>query len=241
MIQKKLDWNDTRILVPNFRNGDVFYVIYKKEIVAIRLDKSYINLGYNIGQFNVNGVATPANNNDDLKGDVKFYSESDNNNQIRVMFTIGGHYVWLNVYASVEDARNGIVSRKVVDIVNLPVYTKGYVKARLNHGSYNTLNICKWTIFLNQPKLDTCSSYKELMFYNDGLVFSKKTEPLFNVGYETEEEVRNAIKSMVSQYKVCTFEDEKKETPKEYTITLTIKSDMTAMDILEKIKKATEN
>lgn len=241
MIQKKLDWNDTRILVPNFRNGDVFYVIYKKEIVAIRLDKSYIDLGHNIGQFNVNGVATPANNNDDLKGDVKFYSESNNNNQIRVMFTIGNRYVWLYVYASVEDARNGIVSRKVVDIVNLPVYTKGYAKARLSYGSYTTLDVHRWEIFPNQLKLDTCCTYKTLMFYNDGLVFSEKAKPLFNIGYETEEEARNAIKSMVSQYKVCTFEDEKKDAPKERTITITIKSDMTAMDILEKIKKATEN
>ena len=47
MNQTKLDWNDTRILVPNFRNGDVFYVIYQQEIVAIRLDKSYIDLGSN--------------------------------------------------------------------------------------------------------------------------------------------------------------------------------------------------
>lgn len=239
MIQKKLNWNDTRILVPNFRNGDVFYVIYKKEIVAIRLDKSYIDLGNNIGQFNVNGVATPANNNDNLKGNVKFYSES--NNQIRVCFTIDGRYVWLYAYESVEDARNGIVSRKVVNIVNLPVYTKGYVKARISYGSYTTLDVHRWEIFQSQPKLDTCCTFRTLMFYNDGLVFSEETKPLFNIGYETEEEVRNAIKSMVSQYKVCTFEDEKKETPKEYTITLTIKSDMTAMDILEKIKKATEN
>lgn len=238
MIQKKLNWNDTRILVPNFRNGDVFYVIYKKEIVAIRLDKSYIDLGNNIGQFNVNGVATLANNNDNLKGNVIFYSES--NNQIRVRFTIDGRYVWLYAYESVEDARNGIVSRKVIDIVNLPIYTKGYIMGYLDYGSYNTLDVKYWEIFQNQPKI-TKNCYKTMMFYNDGLVVSRETNPLMSVGYATEAEAFNANKNIVKNYKVCTFEDEKNETPKEYTITLTIKSDMTAMDILEKIKKATEN
>ena len=240
MNQTKLNWRDTRILVPNFRNGDVFYVIYKKEIVAIRLDKSYIDLGYNIGQFNVNGVATPANGNDDLKGNVKFYVESDNHNQIRVCFTISDSYIWLYVYDSVEDARNGIVSRKVIDIVNLPIYTKGYIMGYLDYGSYNTLDVKYWEIFQNQPKI-TKNCYKTMMFYNDGLVVSRETNPLMSVGYATEAEAFNANKNIVKTYKVCTFEDEKNETPKEYTITLTIKSDMTAMDILEKIKKATEN
>lgn len=240
MNQTKLIWHDTRILVPNFRNGDVFYVIYKNEIVAIRLDKSYIDLGYNIGQFNINGVATPANNNDDLKGDVKFYVENNNHNQIRVCFTISDRYVWLYIYESVEDARNGIVSRKVIVIVNLPIYTKGYIKAYLSHGSYNTLDVISWKNFQNQPRQSKIN-YSTMLFYNDGLVISEKTEPIMVVGYDTEEEVRKTIKARVSQYKVCTFEDEKKDTPKEYTITLTIKSDMTAMDILEKIKKATEN
>ena len=60
MNQTKIDWGNTQILVPNFRNGDVFYVIYQQEIVAIRLDKSYIETGRNYGQFNLKGVATPA-------------------------------------------------------------------------------------------------------------------------------------------------------------------------------------
>lgn len=80
-----------------------------------------------------------------------------------------------------------------------------------------------------------------MLFYNDGLVLSNGTTPVMIAGYDTKEEVCNAIRAKLGQYKVCTFEDEKKETPKEYTITITINSDMTAMDILEKIKKATEN
>lgn len=240
MNQTKLDWNDTRILVPNFRNGDVFYVIYQQEIVAIRLDKSYIDLGSNAFQFNLKGVATSANNNDDLNGNVMFFIDTSENNRIRVRFAIGDRFNWLPVYNSIEDVKNGIVSRKVIDIVNLPIYTKGYIMGYLDHGSYNTLDVKYWEIFQNQPKI-TKNCYRTMMFYNDGLVISEKTEPIMVVGYDTEEEVRKAIKARVSQYKVCTFEDEKKETPKEYTITLTIKSDMTAMDILEKIKKATEN
>ena len=240
MNQTKLDWNDTRILVPNFRNGDVFYVIYQQEIVAIRLDKSYIDLGSNAYQFNLKGVATSANNNDDLNGNVMFFIDTSENNRIRVRFAIGDRFNWLPVYNSIEDVKNGIVSRKVIDIVNLPIYTKGYIMGYLNHGSYNTLDVKYWEIFQNQPEI-TKNCYRTMMFYNDGLVISKETEPIMIAGYDTEEEVRKAIKARVSQYKVCTFEDEKKETPKEYTITITINSDMTAMDILEKIKKATEN
>lgn len=240
MNQTKLDWNDTRILVPNFRNGDVFYVIYQQEIVAIRLDKSYIETGRNYGQFNLKGVATPANNNDNLKGDVFFFIESDNGNRIRVSFFTANRYNWLYVYNSVEDAKIANISRNVVDIVNMPIYTKGITKGCLELGSSNCIKIFSWRSWKNQPKED-CSFYYTMLFYNDGLVLSNGTTPVMIAGYDTEEEVRKAIKARVSQYKVCTFEDEKKETPKEYTITITINSDMTAMDILEKIKKATEN
>lgn len=240
MNQTKIDWRDSQILVPNFRNGDVFYVIYNKEIVAIRLDKSYINLGFNYYQFNLNGVATPANNNDDLKGDIHFFVERDNGNRIRVSFFIDNRYNWLYVYNSVEDARIANISRKVVDIVNMPVYTKGFTKGYLNHGSPNYLTIFSWISWDNQPKEDFFS-YKSMLFYNDGIVFSQKTEPIMNVGYETKEEVYKAIKTRLSQYKVCTFEDEKKDAPKEQTISITIKSDMSASEILELIKKLTAN
>ena len=240
MNESKINWSDSQILVPNFKNGDVFYVIYQKEIVAIRLDKSYIDLGSNAYQFNLKGVATSANNNDDLNGNVMFFIDTSENNRIRVRFAIGDRFNWLLVYNSIEDVKNGIVSRKVIDIVNLPIYTKGYIMGYLNHGSYNTLDVKYWEIFQNQPEI-TKNCYRTMMFYNDGLVISKETEPIMIAGYDTEEEVRKAIKARVSQYKVCTFEDEKKETPKEYTITITINSDMTAMDILKKIKKATEN
>lgn len=53
MNQSNINWSDSLILVPNFKNGDVFYVIYQKEIVAIRLGKSYIDLGCNAFQFNL--------------------------------------------------------------------------------------------------------------------------------------------------------------------------------------------
>ena len=240
MNESKINWSDSQILVPNFKNGDVFYVIYQKEIVAIRLDKSYIDLGSNAYQFNLKGVATSANNNDDLNGNVMFFIDTSENNRIRVRFAIGDRFNWLPVYNSIEDVKNGIVSRKVIDIVNLPIYTKGYIMGYLNHGSYNTLDVKYWEIFQNQPEI-TKNCYRTMMFYNDGLVVSRETKPLMSVGYATEAEAFNANKNIVKNYKVCTFEDEKKETPKEYTITITINSDMTAMDILEKIKKATEN
>lgn len=240
MNESKINWSDSQILVPNFKNGDVFYVIYQKEIVAIRLDKSYIDLGSNAFQFNLKGVATSANNNDDLNGNVMFFIDTSENNRIRVGFKRGDMFYWESVYNSVEDARNGIVSRKVIDIVNLPMYTKGYIKAYLSHGSYNTLDVISWKNFQNQPhqsKID----YRTMLFYNDGLVLSHGTTPVMVVGYDTEEEVRKAIKARVSQYKVCTFEDEKKDAPKEQTISITIKSNMSATEILEMIKKAIAN
>ena len=240
MNQTKLDWNDTRILVPNFRNGDVFYVIYQQEIVAIRLDKSYIHMGHNYYQFDLKGVATSANNNNNLNGDVMFFIDPNDNNQIRVGFKRGDMFYWESVYNSVEDARNGIVSRKVIDIVNLPIYTKGYSKAYLSHGSYNTLDVISWKDFQNQPRQSKID-YRTMLFYNDGLVISEKTEPIMVVGYDTEEEVRKAIKARVSQYKVCTFEDEKKDAPKEQTISITIKSNMSTTEILEMIKNAIAN
>ena len=135
MNESKINWSDSQILVPNFKNGDVFYVIYQKEIVAIRLDKSYIDLGSNAFQFNLKGVATSANNNDDLNGNVMFFIDTSENNRIRVRFAIGDRFNWLPVYNSIEDVKNGIVSRKVIDIVNLPIYTKGYIMGYLDHGS----------------------------------------------------------------------------------------------------------
>ena len=60
-------------------------------------------------------------------------------------------------------------------------------------------------------------------------------------GYDTKEEVYNEIRARLGQYKVCTFEDEKKDAPKEQTISITIKSNMSATEILEMIKKAIAN
>lgn len=240
MRQTKIDWRIAQVLVPNFRNGDVFYVIYKKEIVAIRLDKSYIETGYNYGQFNLKGVATPANNNDDLKGDICFFIETDNGNRIRVSFLVKDRYNWVYIYNSVEDARIANISRNVIDIANMPVYTKGITKGYLESGSENYLKIYSWICWGNQPKEDFFS-YSTMLFYNDGLVISKKTEPIMVAGYDTEEEVRKAIKTRLGQYKVCTFEDEKKDAPKEQTISITIKSNMSATEILEMIKKAIAN
>lgn len=240
MRQTKIDWRSAQVLVPNFRNGDVFYVIYKKEIVAIRLDKSYIETGYNYGQFNLKGIATPANNNDDLKGDICFFIETDNGNRIRVSFLVKDCYNWVYIYNSVEDARIANISRNVIDIANMPVYTKGITKGYLESGSENYLKIYSWICWENQPKEDFFSS-STMLFYNDGLVVSKKTEPIMIAGYDTKEEVYNAIRARLGQYKVCTFEDEKKDTPKEQTISITIKSNMSATEILEMIKKATAN
>lgn len=240
MNQTKIDWRDSQILVPNFRNGDVFYVIYNKEIVAIRLDKSYIDLGFNHYQFNLKGIATPANNNDDLKDSILFFVESNNGNRIRVSFIIDNRNTWLYVYNSVEDARNANISRKVIDIVNMPVYTKGFTKGCLDHACPNSLKIFSWITWENQPKEDFFS-YKSMLFYNDGLVISKKTEPIMIAGYDTKEEAYNAIRVRLGQYKVCTFEDEKKDAPKEQTISITIKSNMSATEILEMIKKVIAN
>lgn len=240
MNESKINWSDSQILVPNFKNGDVFYVIYQKEIVAIRLDKSYIDLGSNAFQFNLKGVATSANNNDDLNGNVMFFIDTSENNRIRVCFTFGDGFNWLPVYNSIEDVKNGIVSRKVIDIVNLPIYTKGYIMGYLDHGSYNTLDVKYWEIFQNQPKI-TKKCYRTMMFYNDGLVVSRETKPLMSVGYATEAEAFNANKNMVKNYKVCTFEDEKKDAPKEQTISITIKSNMSTTEILEMIKNAIAN
>lgn len=237
MKQTKIDWRSKQILVPNFRNGDVFYVIYKNEIVAIRLDKSYIETGCNYGQFNLMGVATPANNNDDLKGDVLFIIEGDNGNRIRVRFSIANRYNWLYVYNSVEDARIANISRNVVDIVNMPIYTKGITKGCRDN---NYIKIFSWISWQNQPKEDFFS-YSTMLFYNDGLVISKKTEPIMIAGYDTKEEVYNAIRARLGQYKVCTFEDEKKDAPKEQTISITIKSNMSTTEILEMIKNAIAN
>lgn len=241
MNQTKIDWRDSQILVPNFRNGDVFYVIYNKEIVAIRLDKSYIDLGFNYYQFNLKGIATPANNNDDLKDSVLFFVETNNGNRIRVSFIIDNHNTWLYVYNSVEDARNANISRKVIDIVNMPVYTKGFTKGYLAHGCPNSLKIFSWMSGENQPKEDFFS-YKSMLFYNDGLVISKETKPIMMIaGYDTKEEAYNAIRARLRQYKVCTFEDEKKDAPKEQTISITIKSNMSTTEILEMIKNAIAN
>lgn len=240
MRQTKIDWRSAQVLVPNFRNGDVFYVIYKKEIVAIRLDKSYIETGYNYGQFNLKGIATPANNNDDLKGDICFFIETDNGNRIRVSFLVKDRYNWVYIYNSVEDARIANISRNVIDIANMPVYTKGITKGYLESGSENYLKIYSWICWENQPKEEFFSS-STMLFYNDGLVVSKKTEPIMIAGYDTKEEVYNAIKARLGQYKVCTFEDEKKDAPKEQTISITIKSNMSATEILEMIKKAIAN
>lgn len=240
MKQTKIDWRNTQILVPNFRNGDVFYVIYNKEIVAIRLDKSYIEMGFNHDQFNLKGIATPANNNDDLKGDIRFFIEGDNGYRIRVCFLIKDRYNWLYIYNSVEDARITNISRNVINIVNMPVYTEGITKGCFEHGDPNYLNIFSWRSWENQPKEDFFSYYT-MLFYNDGLVVSKKTEPIMIAGFDTKEEVYNAIKARLGQYKVCTFEDEKKDAPKEQTISITIKSNMSTTEILEMIKKAIAN
>lgn len=241
MKQSKINWCDSQILTPNFRNGNVFYVIYGEQIVAIRLDKSYIDMDSNFYQFNLKGVATSANNNAVLNGDVMFFINSDKNNQIRVGFKKdNGLYNWTPVYNSVEDAKNGIVSRNVIDIVNLPIYTKGFTGGYLDHGSYNDVQILTWRSYDNQPS-ESKICYSTMLFYNDGLVFSRKTEPEMIVGYETREEAYNAIKARVSKYKVCAFEDEKKETPKERTISITIKSNMTALDILGMIDKLIAN
>lgn len=238
MVKNNIHWGNVKCInIPNFRNGDVFFVVYNKEIVAIRLSNSFINMqGGSCWNYKITGLATPANGSKVLSGKVNIYVNS-NNNTIEVMFLENERTYFTKVYDSVEDVRDGIVSRKTIDLTSLPIYTKGILVGWVEVGGYDDYFYFKaWGISDNTPKIEKKLA-KTFLFYEDGIILSYYWEPLTgvnSVGYETEDEVRKAIKARVSRYNVCTFE---KNEPKEMNLTIKVRTNMSALDILGLIEK----
>lgn len=237
MAKNNIHWgNVKRINIPNFRNGDIFFVVYNKEIVAIRLSDSFINMqGGSCWHYKITGVATPANGSKVLSGRVNIYANSDDT--IEVMFLDNEQTYFTKVYDSVEDVRDGIISRKTIDLTSLPIYTKGILVGWVEVGGYDDYFYFKtWRISDNTPKIEK-NTTKTFLFYEDGIVLSYHWSPLIrvdSVGYETEDEARKAIKARVSRYNVCTFE---KNEPKEIDLTIKVRTNMSALDILGLIEK----
>lgn len=237
MAKNNIHWgNVKRINIPNFRNGDIFFVVYNKEIVAIRLSDSFINMqGGSCWNYKITGVATPANGSKVLSGRVNIYANDDNT--IEVTFRDNKEPFFTKVYDSVEDVRDGIISRKTIDLTSLPIYTKGILVGWVEVGGYDDYFYFKtWVISDNTPKIERKTT-KTFLFYEDGIVLSYHWSPLIgvgSVGYETEDEARKAIKARVCRYNVCTFEENE---PKEMVFTIKVRTNMSALDILGLIEK----
>ena len=245
MAKNNIYWgNVKRIDIPNFRNGDIFFVVRKDKIVAIRLSDSFINMqGGSCWNYTITGIATPANGSKVLSGKVSMSVTDDGT--IEVLFLDNEFSCCsTHVYNSVEDAQNGIISRKSIDLTSLPIYTKGFIGGYIEVGGYDDYLILEtWEISDNAPQR-VQKTIKTMLFHEDGVILSYYWKPLVKVGsigYETEHETWDVIRNRAKKYKVCTFEDKKEPEKKELSITIKITADMSPEDItrlvLEKLGK----
>ena len=233
----RMEWSN--ILAPNFKDNDVFYVVYDGKIMAVKITHSYLKLREDNSADLIATFKTP-------NGRTRLDTEG------RLIISHKKAYTSLCVegvgmtpiYDTTANVKNNIKSSNYVDITRFPIINKGY--------EYAAVEVCGWDYYINtyywsyyqsnyQPSRFS-SKANNLIWSKDGygLILSNKEKPLPNKKWSTETEVLDYLSELKDSMEIVGFPEEEKPeevSDKKVTLTIEVTADMSLNDIAMLIAK----
>ena len=227
------------VKVPNIQTGDVYYVNYKGNFLAVRIKKYHISISdnsivcelefpkgikINFGMA-INRCKIRMENYYNGKG--RLVMENPNSDVYDPVFT--------SIYETLDDARRGIIYNDEIDLYSLPCHTSGFIKINLSdrrcieteQWGYNTDTLTPTTIH---------KYFKYAEFYDDGFRLLKDDlTPEKDCGFKSLEEVVKYLDKKRKNMEVIGFDDEPKKEEEKKTISVEITKNTTALELAEKI------
>ena len=233
------NWNKFGFKAPDYRNGDIFYVVYDNKIMAVKVTHSYLKIIDCNRACVCATFETPTKNTIfDSKGRITFYS-SDRNARLEVFLDNGKR---LPIYETIEDAKDNIRNERIIDISAYNVVNKDYELAKIDScGCQYYIQAYYWGYF-KESLIPTRFSDKitDLIWTDKNeLRFSHEETPLPFKQWATEADVLNHLSEKKNNMEVVSF-DEEKDTKKDvrtFEMTLKITTDMTTEEIAKLISE----
>lgn len=211
------------LYVPDFKDGDKFYVIAKGEITAVKIKDSYLTISFGNNNVFVKGeFVTP-------KGEwgEGYITISKDLMKTKLNFEIYNNERPFGtgiIYKTIEDARNNKPYNGFINLACMEILNKGE-HVNINDSSFS---LFYWTYYASENK----PIKKEINFYslirvNNELKISKKNEPMKLNYWASEEECQNAINARLLKANVCDFDEDKEPTIK---INLSVEVNMNASE-----------
>ena len=226
------------VKVPNIQNGDVYYVNYKGNFLAVRIKKSYICLSDNSIICDLEfpkGIKISfgmAINRCKIRMEERYYEKG----RLVMESPISVVYdpVFTSIYETLDDARRGIIYNDEIDLYSLPCHTSGFIKIDLSY--HEIIKTEQWGYNTDTLTPTTIHKYfKYAEFYDDGFRLIKDDlTPEKDCGFKSLEEVVRYLDKKRKNMEVIGFDDEPKKEEKK-TISVEITKNTTALELAEKI------
>ena len=226
------------VKVPNIQNGDVYYVNYKGNFLAVRIKKSYICLSDNSIICDLEfpkGIKISfgmAINRCKIRMEERYYEKG----RLVMESPISVVYdpVFTSIYETLDDARRGIIYNDEIDLYSLPCHTSGFIKIDLS--DHEIIKTEQWGYNTDTLTPKTIRKYfKYAEFYDDGFRLIKDDlTPEKDCGFKSLEEVVRYLDKKRKNMEVIGFDDEPKKEEKK-TISVEITKNTTALELAEKI------
>ena len=227
------------VKVPNIQTGDVYYVNYKGNFLAVRIKKSHIcisdksivcDLEFPKGIKITFGMAINR---------CRIRMENfDGKERLIMENPISTFYdpVFTAIYKTLDDARKGIIYNDEIDLFSLTCHTSGFTK--IDFISYRGCIMTEQWGYQTQTLTPTTihKEFNYAEFYNDGFRLLKNDlTPEKDCGFKSLEEVVRYIDKKRKNMEVVDFDDEPKKEEEKKTISVEITKNTTALELAEKI------
>lgn len=232
------NWGKFKVEAPDYRNGDIFYVIYDNKIIAVKVSHSYLTI-LNSSKFCVCATfETPTKNTIfDAKGIL--YINNYNGKYIEIEV----NNKCLPIYETIEDAKNNIKNERFIDISNYDIVNKGYEFAKVDSCGCNYyFELYHWGYYKESLRTTRFSKKITNLIWSDNmdsLLFSKEETPIPNGRWATESDVLAYLSERNKNMEVVSFNEEKepKKEVRTFEMTLKVTTDMTTEEITKLISK----
>ena len=227
------------VKVPNIQTGDVYYVNYKGNFLAVRIKKSHIcisdksivcDLEFPKGIKITFGMAINR---------CRIRMENfDGKERLIMENPISTFYdpVFTAIYKTLDDARKGIIYNNEIDLFSLTCHTSGFTK--IDFISYRGCIMTEQWGYQTQTLTPTTihKEFNYAEFYNDGFRLLKNDlTPEKDCGFKSLEEVVRYLDNKRKNMEVVDFDDEPKKEEEKKTISVEITKNTTALELAEKI------
>ena len=227
------------VKVPNIQTGDVYYVNYKGNFLAVRIKKSHIcisdksivcDLEFPNGIKITFGMAINR---------CRIRMENfDGKERLIMENPISTFYdpVFTAIYKTLDDARKGIIYNDEIDLFSLTCHTSGFTK--IDFISYRGCIMTEQWGYQTQTLTPTTihKEFNYAEFYNDGFRLLKNDlTPEKDCGFKSLEEVVRYLDNKRKNMEVVDFDDEPKKEEEKKTISVEITKNTTALELAEKI------